>query len=104
MLDKVKLALRISTDAFDPELLDLIESARDDLYLVGIDPAETRPLIERAIVTYCRVHFGSPDDYERLKRSYDEQKAQLMSCPEYRRRRSCGQVGCPVSEAEELQH
>lgn len=98
MLDDVKQALRISTDAFDSEVEGLIESAKDDLYLVGIDPAETRPLIKRAIITYCRVHFGAPDDYDRMKKSYDEQKAQLMSCQEYRRKRSCGQVECAVSE------
>lgn len=84
MLNKVKLALRISTNAFDSEITDLIASAKADLGLVGIDVDEDEPLIARAIITYCRVNFGEPDDYERLKRSYDEQKAQLKSSLLYR--------------------
>ena len=33
MLEKVKMALRISTDAFDQELTDLIAAAQQDLAL-----------------------------------------------------------------------
>lgn len=78
MLDAVKLALRISTDAFDSELNDLIAAALIDLRQAGITNAdETDPMIRRAIVTFCKLNFGQPDEYDRLKRSYDEQKAQL---------------------------
>ena len=85
MLAKVKLALRITTNAFDAELNDLIAAACADLGIVGVEAvsATTDPLLIRAITTYCRVHFGSPDDYDRLKASYDEQKAQLISCTGY---------------------
>lgn len=41
------------------------------------------PVMLEAIITYCRLNFGTPDDYDRLKRSYDEQKAQLMSARGY---------------------
>lgn len=84
MLDKVKLALRITTTAFDSELNDLISASLADLGLAGVTTlTETDPLIIRAVTTYCRVHFGQPDDYERLKASYDEQKAQLMMSTGY---------------------
>ena len=84
MLNKVKLALRITTTAFDSELNDLIDAALADLGLAGVTTLnETDPLIIRAVTTYCRVHFGHPDDYERLKASYDEQKAQLMMATGY---------------------
>lgn len=84
MLDKVKLALRITTTAFDSELNDLIAAALADLGLAGVTTlTETDPLIIRVVTTYCRVHFGHPDDYERLKASYDEQKAQLMMATGY---------------------
>lgn len=83
MLDKVKLALRLTTCAYDNELTDLIDGAKADLGIVGIDNADTDPLIVRAIVTYCRLNFGSPDDYERLKMAYDEQKAQMISSSLY---------------------
>ena len=39
-------------------------------------------LYMRAVCTYCKVHFGETDEWEHLKDSYDEQKAQLqMSTP-----------------------
>ena len=97
MLAKVKLAKRISTTVFDSELLDLIAAAIADLKLIGIefDVTETKtqgvvtdytitdPLISRAITTYCVMNFGSQDDYDRLKASYDEQKGQLRETSGY---------------------
>lgn len=84
MLDKVKMALRVSTDAFDEELADLIESALLDLGIAGVENQEvTDPLIRKAVITYCKINFGDPQDYERLKRSYDEQKAQLSTATGY---------------------
>lgn len=83
MLDDVKLALRIKTDIFDTEINDLINAAMADLGIVGVENPNTDPLIKRAIITYCRVNFGEPDDYERMKASYDEQKAQLITATGY---------------------
>lgn len=96
LLDKVKTACRVTTDAFDEELVDLIFAALADLGITDIkaedlliiDPetkAENilKPLIQRAVITYCRMNFGDPDDYERLKTSYDEQKAQMSMSGEY---------------------
>lgn len=88
MLDKVKMALRISTTALDDELADLITSALADLGLAGIIDevlAEgTCPkIVQTAVITYCKMHFGLPEDYDRLKASYDEQKAQLMTATGY---------------------
>lgn len=85
MLEKVKQALRISTGVFDDELTGLIEAALDDLGIAGVAARENqdKPLIRRAVVTYCKVHFGEPDQYDRLKAAYDEQKAQLMTAYGY---------------------
>lgn len=85
MLTAVKLALRISTNAFDSELNALIQAAMKDLGIAGID-AETLAndaLVAQAIKTYVRMSFGSPSDYDRLKRSYDEQKAQMQTATGY---------------------
>lgn len=41
MLDKVKLALLISSDSFDDELEDLIGGAVLDLNIAGVDDATT---------------------------------------------------------------
>lgn len=84
MLDKVKLALRITTKAFDDELTDLIAAAKLDLGIAGVVvPAPLDELVELAIITFCKVHFGEPDNYDRLKASYDEQKGQLMIATGY---------------------
>lgn len=86
MLEKVKLALRIKSQAFDSEIEDLIAAALADLGLAGVTAAqelEADPLITRAVVTYCRTNFGEPEDYDRMKKSYDEQKAQLSMATGY---------------------
>ena len=83
-LDKVKMGLRISTTAYDEELADLINAAKIDLGIAGVTvPSELDEIVTRAIITYCKMSFGLPEDYDRLKRSYDEQKAQLVTATGY---------------------
>lgn len=80
LLTIVKLALRIKGNDFDLQLLDLIESAQMDLGIAGvITPEDFDAVTRTAVVTYVRMHFGQPDEYDQLKRSYDEQKAQLAT-------------------------
>lgn len=84
MLELVKLALRLTTDAFDDELNMLIAAAQTDLGIAGVVlPEQLDEICKRAIITYCRLNFGSPDEYDRLKASYDEQKAQLSMATGY---------------------
>lgn len=84
MIERVKLALRLSTDAYDVDVQGLIDAAYADLGIAGINNASMGdPIIDRAVITYCRLNFGSPDDYEKLKASYDEQKAQLQMATGY---------------------
>lgn len=84
MLEKVKMALRITTTAYDAELTDLIESARLDMSIAGVVlPPTIDALVTKAIITYCKMSFGIPEDYDRLKASYDEQKAQLATATGY---------------------
>ena len=83
MLEKVRNALRISVSdntAINQELTDLIAAAKLDLGIAGVVvPTELDALVEKAIITYCKMSFGLPEDYDRLKASYDEQKAQLSN-------------------------
>ena len=89
MLNSVKLAMQITVSNYDAELQLLIDAALKDLKIAGsvdaLTPAAASedPLIIRAVITYCRMHFGSPLDYDRLKASYDEQKAQLQMATGY---------------------
>lgn len=83
-IDKVKMALRISTNAYDQELTDLIAAARLDLGIAGVYVSSTLDEIcTKAVITYCKMSFGLPEDYDRLKKSYDEQKAQLATATGY---------------------
>ena len=46
VLDDVKLALRVTTNAFDSELLDLIVAAQNDLGVAGVtETATDDPLV-----------------------------------------------------------
>lgn len=88
MLENVKLALRITTDAFDSEIQSLIDSAMIDLGIAGVvsDVLTTTTadaIVQQAVITYCKMNFGLVDDYDRLKKSYDEQKAQLVTATNY---------------------
>lgn len=96
MLAEIKKALRITATAYDTELMDLAAAGAADLRLAGIlFPGEVKYTVStsgvtdastirdgltmQAIKTYVRLHFGTPSDYDRLKVSYNEQKAQLMA-------------------------
>lgn len=84
ILQAVKMASRIVTDAFDSELTDLINAACLDLGLAGVTETDTsNTLVRRAVITYVKMHFGEPENYERLKASYDEQKAQMSMATGY---------------------
>lgn len=91
MLASTKLALRITTTAFDSEITNLLDAAMLDLGVAGVVvPSEFNVLVQQACITYVKMHFGQ--NYDRgealtkgydLKASYDEQKAQLATCTGY---------------------
>lgn len=85
-LGKVKTAMRIVTSEFDGEISDLIAAALADLGIAGANGENVvlaDVLTQTAVITYCKMMFGSPDEYDRLKKSYDEQKAQLSMASGY---------------------
>jgi len=108
MLKDVKAILRISNSAYDAEIEDLIEAAKIDLKLSGVnidktvtqtytpepteetpdpDPVEIQvmdPLIKRAITVYVKANFGwNNPDSERLQQSYNMLKIHLALSQEY---------------------
>lgn len=92
MLDRVKLALLITSDDFDAELSTMIEAAATDLGIAGVEGLTVTTdsedaIIIRAIITYCGYQFelmhGSLDRSSAFKKSYDEQKAQLGMSTNY---------------------
>lgn len=89
MLEQIKMALRITTDAYDAELNNLIAAAAIDLGIAGVNEERESvndPIIICAVTTFCKIRFEnglSADEYDRLKASYDEQKAQLSMATGY---------------------
>jgi len=108
MLKDVKTVLRISNNAYDAEIEDLIEAAKIDLKLSGVninktvtqtytpeptkenpepEPVEIQvmdPLIKRAITVYVKANFGwNNPDSERLQQSYNMLKIHLALSQEY---------------------
>lgn len=93
LLDKVKVACRVTSDAYNDELTDLISAALADIGIPDInadlltDTESLMPLVQRAVITYCKMNFGyatlAEDQYDHLKASYDEQKAQMLMNSNY---------------------
>ena len=85
LLDEVKLALRVTTNAYDDEISGLIESAKLDLGIAGVITTSLDDVVKTAIKTYCKLNFGTPNPsiYDYLKKSYDEQKAQMSNATGY---------------------
>jgi hypothetical protein len=80
LIFKAKMAKRITTDYFDMEVERLLDAAMLDLGVAGVVlPDEIDRLVEQAAITYFLLNFGQPENYDQLKRSYDEQKAQLAT-------------------------
>ena len=84
-LADVKTALRVKTNTYDGEIESLMESAMQDLNLAGVEFDTVDDLVQTAVITYYKVRFWrvSAREYANLKKSYDEQKAQLSMATGY---------------------
>lgn len=85
MLEKVKLALRIKSNILDLEIEDLIEACKIDLSISGVKKIEeSDPIINRAIILYCKANFGLENkDSDNYQKSYDLLKQSLSLCGDY---------------------
>ena len=84
LIDNCKMAMRVTTDAYDTEIQAYIDAAKLDLGIAGVRvPQSADALINKAVMTYVRMSFGAPANYDKLKAAYDEQKAQLMNATGY---------------------
>ena len=86
MLNKVKLSLRINNDAYDNEIIGLINSCKKELELLGIASSNILmpdDLITMTIIQYCKANFGLDNaEAERYKTSYESYK-KFLSTNEY---------------------
>lgn len=79
-LEKVKLAMQISEDDFDDEIIRLMDASMLDMGLAGVNGDNailTNELVLQAVIVYCKMNFGTPDRYADLKKAYDEYKSQM---------------------------
>ena len=108
LLTEIKRDLRITNDGFDGEVQDLIDGAKADLKLSGVnvdktiketytpepteeipepDPVEIQvidPLIKRAISLYAKAHFGLDNaDSEKYMAAFTSLKTHLTLSAEY---------------------
>ena len=110
MLKEAMLALRVTDMEYAPEICGLLKSAERDLKIAGVvtggicsfqithttnqttgevtvtvnDLSTIRDdAVITAMITYARMHFGSPEDYDRLAASYDLQRRQLANATGY---------------------
>lgn len=77
ILEKVKLALRISHNLLDNEIADVIASARQELKRAGVSKAKAEgsdEIVETAIKTYALAYYSSEvKDSERYNESFKYQ-------------------------------
>lgn len=87
LLDDVKQALRIKAFALDNEIEGLIDSSKADLKLSGLLESKIMSddiLIKRAIILYCKGHFGlDNNESEKYISAYENIKIHLCLSQEY---------------------
>ena len=88
--EDVKLALRITSAAYDSEVDGLIAAARSDLKVSGVsataaDAVDPEPLVKMAITVYCKANFGLDNpDSEKFMASYLSLETALSLSDEYK--------------------
>ena len=83
-----RLYVRLTSTAFDGEIVDLIRAAREDLALGGVLPEraqdEEDPLIKRAVMNYIKAEFGlDNEDAEKFRTVYERLKVSLAMSSDY---------------------
>lgn len=85
MLQIVKIALRIVTDAFDSELLLLISACIEEMTGLGVviqtgtGGVPVSPQVQSAIIAYCKWQFGNNEDADRWRDVYHIKLRQLKT-------------------------
>jgi uncharacterized phage protein (predicted DNA packaging) len=86
----VKKALRVSHDQLDEEeITPLIEAAKRELEIAGVRHGfDADPLVTRAIIAYCKAHFGYDNpDSEKFLKAFESIKNTITMVGEF-----CGEM------------
>lgn len=88
MLEKVKLALQISTNEFDSDIEENIATARAEMIRSGIAEekanSNTDALITKAIKTFCQKEYTDDNLSERFEESWRYQLDNLRKSKGYK--------------------
>lgn len=79
MLEDVKLAMRITNNEFDTEILGLMKAAQEDLRTSGVaDMYANKPLVKQAVILYCKAMFGyDNNDSDKFMQAYEHIKRKI---------------------------
>lgn len=89
LTDDVKVALRVSSNAYDAEVAALVAAALADMRRVGVPDAALSedspdPLARMAVLLFCKARFGyDNDEAPRFEESYRQTVADLANSPAY---------------------
>ena len=110
MLREAMLAMRVTDMEYAPDICRLLKAAERDLKSAGVvisgecdiritentnqetgvvtitatdNSTILDEMVQTAMITYARMHFGSPPDYDRLAASYKLQREQLANATGY---------------------
>lgn len=108
LLDDVKLALRVSSDAFDAEIAGLVAAALTDMRRTGVreellDPTSLSHLPKQAVTLYAKALFGYDNpEADRFMLSYRQTVADLLNSSANERDDSSETYGSVASYADSL--
>lgn len=87
LLEKVTYAMRIDEDEHSDELEDLIAAAKREIIEAGASQnkvVDDDDLIRRAIIIYCKAHFGYDDNKERFAESFEKMLIKISMLMSYK--------------------
>ena len=88
MLPAVKVAVKTTSAAFEPEIEAAMQAAIADMKRVGIaeacfaDDSDYYPLVKQAVIIYCKAHFGQDNPNEEMgfwRTSYQQTVTDLIN-------------------------
>jgi hypothetical protein len=83
-IDEVKLALRVSSTAFDAEIESIIAACKRDLSMAGVKMIlDGDPLIRQAIKLYAKANFGYDESSEKFTKAYESLKNSMSLSGDY---------------------
>lgn len=88
---EARLWIRKSSDIFDDEIVQTMNSCLLDLKNAGVQKVDTDDaLIKQALKLYLKAQFGYEEDSEKFARSYEHLKSSLSLSGDYNGRDNDG--------------